>query len=121
MLNADSHERALAADLPERRADLESILGARPTLAVRYWTPDYGLPDALRRNGIGVVQINEANDFAGIAGNVRKVAAALDRAAAGEALIADMNAKLAASRNAWRGAPALYLTPGGFTAGKGTR
>ena len=120
VLNADSHERALGVGLPQRRASLESILGARPTLVVRYWTADFGLPAALQRNGIGVVQIDEANDFAGIAANVRKVAAALDRAPAGEALIAGMDAKLAASRNAWHGAPALYLTSGGFTAGKGT-
>jgi iron complex transport system substrate-binding protein len=119
-LNADSNQRALAVGLPQRRATLESILGVRPSLVVRYWTPDSGLPEALRRRGVGVVQIDEANDFAGVASNVRKVAQALGRPAAGEGLIAAMNAKLAASRNAWGGARALYLTPGGFTAGQGT-
>jgi iron complex transport system substrate-binding protein len=119
-LNADSNRRALAVGLPERRASLEAILGARPSLVVRYWTPDRRLPDALRRRGIDVVQIDEANDFAGVRANVRKVAATLGQSSAGDALIARMDAQLAASRGAWGGARALYLTPGGFTAGQGT-
>ncbi|HLI66389.1 MAG TPA: ABC transporter substrate-binding protein [Caulobacteraceae bacterium] len=119
-LNADSHERPLAAAIPERRADLETILAERATIAVRYWTADARLPDALRARGVAVVQIDEANDFVGLRANVRKVAAALGRRAAGEALIADMDAKLARAHGAWRGAPAAYLTPGGFTAGSGT-
>ena len=71
-------------------------------------------------NAAQMVQLGEANDFAGVRGNIRKVAAAIDRRAAGEALVARMDAELAASRGAWGGARALYLTPGGFTAGHGT-
>jgi len=119
-LNDDSNQRALAVGLAEHRASLEAVLAARPTVAVRYWTADAGLPDALRRRGVAVVQLDEANDFAGVRANVRKVAAALGRPAAGEALIARMDAKLAKSRGAWGGARALYLTPYGFTAGRGT-
>src|SRR5580658_3339991 len=119
-LNQDSDERALAVGLPERRASLETILGERANIAVRYWTSDARLPAALQRRGVRVVQIDEANDFAGIRANVRKVAAAFGRASAGEALVAQMDAKLAQSRGAWAGARALYLTPGGFTAGPGT-
>ena len=119
-LNADSYLREAAAGLPERRATLEAVLGARATIAVRYWTPDARLPDALRRRGVAVVQIEEASDFAGVRADVRKVAAALGQTAAGEALISQMDAKLAQSRNAWGGARALYLTPGGFTAGPDT-
>ena len=119
-LNPDSHERASAAGLPERRGSLETVLAARANVAVRYWTPDPGLPAALAANGIGVVQIDEANDFAGVRANVRKVAAALDRRAAGEALIAAMDAKLAGARGAWGGRPAAYVTSLGFTAGDGT-
>jgi iron complex transport system substrate-binding protein len=119
-LNADSNQRALAAGLPERRPTLESILGARPTLVVRYWTADARLPGALRRWGIEVVQLDDPNDFPGIARNVRAVAKALGRESEGKALVARMNAELAAAHGAWRGARALYLTPNGFTAGDGT-
>ena len=62
----------------------------------------------------------EAEDFAGVAADIRKVAAGLGQPAAGEALVARMDAELTASRGAWGGARALYLTPGGFTAGRGT-
>lgn len=119
-LNADSNQRLRAVGLPEHRATLEAALGARATIAVRYWTADARLPDALRRQGVEVVQLDEANDFAGIRANVRKVAAALSEQPAGEALIGRMDAELSASRGAWGGARALYLTPGGFTAGRDT-
>ena len=119
-LNADSHERALAVGLAEQRANLEAALAARPTVVVRYWTAEARLPDALRRRGVAVVQIDEANDFGGIRANVRKAAAAFGEQARGEALIARMDAQLAASRGAWGGARALYLTPGGFTSGPDT-
>lgn len=119
-LNADSHERALAAGLPERRGSLETVLAARANVAVRYWTPDTGLPAALAARGVRVVQIDEANDFPAVRANVRKVAAALDRRAAGEALIATMDATLAGSRGAWGGRRAAYVTSLGFTAGDGT-
>lgn len=119
-LNADSTLRRQAVGLPERRATLESILGSRATIVVRYWTTDADLPDALRRRGVAVAQIDEADDFAAVRANVRKVAAALGAPAAGERLIWRMDQELAESRNAWGGARALYLTPGGVTAGEGT-
>lgn len=119
-LDSDSHERGRAAGLPEQRANLEAALAAHATIAVRYWTPDARLPDALRRFGVEVVQIDEAHDFAGLRANLRKVAAALGQRAAGEALIARMDGQLAASRGAWQGARALYLTPAGFTSGPDT-
>jgi iron complex transport system substrate-binding protein len=119
-LNADSNQRALAEGLPERRPTLESVLAARPTLVVRFWTADARLGDALERRGIAVVQLDDPNDFPGIAKNVRAVAKALGREAQGEALVARMNAELAASRGAWHGASALYLTVNGFTAGDDT-
>ncbi|HZZ88295.1 MAG TPA: ABC transporter substrate-binding protein [Caulobacteraceae bacterium] len=118
--NADSYLRTDAAGLPERRATLESILGSRATIAVTYWAGDARLPAALARRGVSVIQIGEATDFAGVRADVRKVAAGLGRRAAGESLIAAMDAKLARSRGAWEGARALYLTPGGFTAGRAT-
>jgi iron complex transport system substrate-binding protein len=119
-LNPDSYERALAAGLPERRATLEALLAEQPTIVVSYWTPEARLPDALRRQGIAVVHIDEASDFDGVRASVRKVARALGEVPAGEALVARMDARLAAANGRWGGARALYLTPGGFTAGEGT-
>ncbi len=119
-LNGDSYLRAEAVGLPRRRATTESTLAARPDLVVRQWGGDERLAAALTRRGIRVVQIDEANDFAGVRADVRKVAAALVAQAKGEALIAGMDAKLRASAGAWRGKAALYVTPGGDTGGSGT-
>ncbi|HEY2708530.1 MAG TPA: ABC transporter substrate-binding protein, partial [Caulobacteraceae bacterium] len=93
--NADSYLRTDAAGLPERRATLESILGSRATIAVTYWAGDARLPAALARRGVSVIQIGEATDFAGVRADVRQVAAGLGQRAAGESLIAAMDAKLA--------------------------
>jgi iron complex transport system substrate-binding protein len=119
-LNGDSYLRDRAVGLPQLRPTLESVLGARADIAVTYWGADPRLADALHRRGVAVVQIDEATDFPGVRADVRKVAAALGQPAAGAALIAHMDAQLARSHGAWGGARALYLTPGGFTAGQGT-
>jgi iron complex transport system substrate-binding protein len=119
-LDADSAERALAVSVPERRASLETLLAGRPNKVVVYWTADARLTGALEAHGVEVVRIDEASNFVGVVADVRKVAAALGRPKVGEAIVARMDAKLAASHGAWRGARALYLTPGGFTAGPDT-
>jgi iron complex transport system substrate-binding protein len=116
----DSWMRRSAVGLPQRRATLESVLGARPDLVVRAWTPDARLVPALRARGVTVVQLGEAERFEDIRRNVRAVAAALGRPGRGEDLIRDMDAKLGYARGAWRGRKALYLTPSGYTAGPGT-
>ncbi|HEX6859333.1 MAG TPA: ABC transporter substrate-binding protein [Caulobacteraceae bacterium] len=116
----DSYLRAKAAGLPQRRATAEAVLAARPDVVVRYWGGDARLSETLERRGVRVVRIEEAEDFAGVRDNVRRVAGALDQREAGERIVARMDAQLAAAHGAWRGQRALYLTPSGFTAGQGT-
>jgi iron complex transport system substrate-binding protein len=116
----DSWMKAEAKGLPQRRPTLEAALAARPTLVVRYWGGDERLVRALEARGARVVGIDDASDFDGVRADVRKVAAAMGRQAEGEKLVARMDAQLAASRGAWKGEKALYLTPGGFTAGDKT-
>jgi iron complex transport system substrate-binding protein len=116
----DSYLRARSRGLPQRRATSEAVLAARPEVVVRYWGGDARLTSDLRRRGVTVVAIDDATDFAGVRANVRRVAATLGQRAAGEALIARMDERLSASRGAWGGAPALYLTSGGYTAGRDT-
>jgi iron complex transport system substrate-binding protein len=89
-------------------------------VVVRYWGGEPRLVTALEGRGVRVVTIGEASGFADVRANVRRVAAALDAVPAGEALIGRMDARLARAAGAWRGARALYLTPGGVTAGPGT-
>jgi iron complex transport system substrate-binding protein len=118
--DADSAMRARAAGLPLVRPDLESGLASRAEVAVVNWVADPKLIFRLRARGVEIVRIGEAQSFADIRRNIRQVAAALGEAPRGEALVAEMDAKLASAAGAWKGASAVYLTPGGFTAGPGT-
>jgi iron complex transport system substrate-binding protein len=119
-LDPDAWLREEARGLTVRRPTLEEALAAHPDVVVSYWTADGRLAGALQAHGARVVRIEDAHDFDGIRANIRHVAAALGRGPEGEAMIARMDRELAASRNAWGGRSALYLTPGGFTAGPDT-
>lgn len=119
-VSPDSYLRASAKGLPLRRATFESLVAAKPEVVVRLWGGDARLAKALQGKGVTTVALDDAADFDGVRANVRKVAAALGRKPQGEALIADMDAKLARSAGAGRGRSALYLTPGGYTAGANT-
>jgi len=119
-VSRDSYMRASAAGLPLRRATFESLVAARPQVVVRLWGGDARLSRVLEKKGVTTVALDDAADFDGVRANVRKVAAALDRQPQGEAIVARMDAQLAKAAGAGRGRPALYLTPGGYTAGSGT-
>ena len=96
------------------------VRAAKPDVVVRLWGGDARLSKALRGKGVTTLTLDDAADFDGVRANIRKVAAALNRQASGEALIATMDAKLARAAGAGKGRPALYLTPGGYTAGPST-
>src|SRR5690606_37559150 len=118
--DADSNLRRLAVGLPLRRVDFETAIAARPQVVVRYWGGDPRLVAALEGRGVRVVTVQDAAGFDDVRANIRRVAEALGEAAAGEALVAQMDARLARAEGAWGGRRALYLTPGGVTAGPGT-
>lgn len=118
--DADSRLRVHARGLPKRRIDLESVLGARPDIVVRYWGGDPKLLQALEKRGVRIVTLAETHDFDGVRGNIARVSAELGQAAKGRAIIARMDGQLASSAGAWRGASAAYMTPGALTAGRGT-
>jgi iron complex transport system substrate-binding protein len=116
----DAYLRDESRGLPQGRATTEAVLAARPDVVVRYWGGDERLAATLARRSVRTIKIEDVNDFSGLRKNIRAVAGGLGESASGELLIARMDAKLAASQGAWRGAGALYYTPGGFTAGGGT-
>lgn len=118
--DADSLLAAQARGLPLRRVDLETALSTRPQLVVRTYGGDARLVRALERRGVRVLTLDDATDFAGIRANLRRVGAAVGARSAAAALIAEMDARLARSAGAWKGRSAIYLTPGGFSAGPGT-
>jgi iron complex transport system substrate-binding protein len=118
--DADSRLREQAGGLPLRRSTLESVLAAKPDVVVRHWGGDARLLAALRRHGVAVVDVPEAQDFDDVRASLRAVGAALGQPARAEALSREMDRRLARAAGAWGGARALYVTPGGATAGEGT-
>jgi iron complex transport system substrate-binding protein len=91
-------------------------------VVVRYWGGEPRLLARLEARGVQVVTIEDATDFDGVRADIRVVAGGLGVPERGEALVARMDAKLAgaAPESASPERSALYLTAGGFTAGRGT-
>ena len=104
------------------RPTLEAAIAFKPDVVVRYWGGEPRLLARLQATGVRVVTIEDATDFNGIRENIRAVAQGVETSERGEALVARMDARLrtAAPDPAARRRSALYLTAGGFTAGKGT-
>ncbi len=108
-----------AEGLPVLRPDAEAVLAARPDLVVRSWGGDGRLMALLERLGIAVHQIGYVTGFDDVR---REVDAASDMFGApetGETVLARMDAALEGISAAGSRA-ALYVTPGGVTAGEGT-
>lgn len=118
----DAWMRDAAAGRRRVRPTLEAAIAFRPDVVVRYWGGEPRLLARLEADGVRVVSIDDATDFNGIRADIRAVSKSLGVAARGEAMIARMDAALPpASGDAPAAKPrALYLTAGGFTAGKGT-
>lgn len=118
----DAWMREAAAGRRRVRPTLEAAIAFRPDVVVRYWGGEPRLLARLESSGVRVITITDATDFNAVRFNIRSVAEGLGVPGRGEALAARMDATLRRAAPAVR-APertALYLTAGGFTAGKGT-
>jgi len=116
--NDFSYLRDKSGGFLRTRADSESVKALAPDVVLRFWGGDAA---RLKKLGFAVVTLTYADDFDGVKENIRAAADALGRKDRGEALIAEMEARLAAL--ARRDGPhprALYVTPGGVTAGRET-
>lgn len=111
--------RDQAAGLPQVAPNLEEVLALNPDLVVRTYGGGLAMGDQLHRLGVPVLELGFAEDFEGIAQTTAAAGAALGHPARGEALAADLRRRLAtpSEPSALR---ALYVTPGGATAGSGT-
>ena len=113
-LGADPYESLFAAKakgLATNTGRVTDVITLAPDLVLT----SRGDPNAAavaRRLGITTVEIIEPRTFADVRANIRRVAAALGRRPAGEALVAEMNAALAP---ATRLRPALMVSGGGLT------
>lgn len=110
-----SHLRDKAAGLPKVRTAAEDVIALKPDIVVRSFGGDTRALQFYERFGIRTVQLGYAEDVQGTEGVLRAVAAELGQSERAEALIAAMPAPAPQTRRA-----ALYVTPGGVSAGKGT-
>lgn len=118
----DAWMRAAAAGRRRVRPTLEAAIGFRPDVVVRYWGGDPRMLARLEADNVRVVTIADVSDFNGVRSEIRTVAEALGAPGRGESLIARMDRTLRTAAGPAAQAPpsALYLTAGGFTAGRGT-
>lgn len=118
----DAWLRDVAAGRRRVRPTLEAAIAFRPDVVVRYWGGEARLLARLEASGVRVITIEDATDFNGIRANIRVVSQSLGVPERGQTLTSRMDATLrtAAPTPSARERSALYLTAGGFTAGKGT-
>ncbi len=116
-----SHMRDKAAGHEQIRPSREEVFALAPDLVLRQWGGGANAEKNFTAFGARVVSLGYPEDFDGVKDNIRLVADALDQEPRGEALIADMEARLdALARDNDSKKRALYVTPGGVTAGAHT-
>ena len=115
-----SYLRDEAAGLPTVRPRSEDVLALEPDLVVRNYGGGPRAAAFFERAGVPVLQIDFAPDIEAVRDRIRQAAAALGVPARGEALIGEMDARLARARAAAPDADTLYLAPSGVAAGSGT-
>lgn len=116
-----SHLRAQAAGHDRIRPAQEEVLIRAPDIVLRQWGGGANAEKAFGAHGARVVSLGFPEDFSGVKDNIRLVAQALEQRERGEALIAEMDNRLDALASSPQAKTrALYVTPGGVTAGAHT-
>ena len=112
---------AKAGSIPTTRGSAEDVLALRPDLIIAAPGRRRETMAQLRNRSIATLDVSFARDYGDIVRQVRDVAAAVGHPARGEALIADMDRRLAAiPRHASQRAEAAYYQRRGFLTGTGT-
>jgi iron complex transport system substrate-binding protein len=111
-----------AAGLPKNYGRAEEVLALNPDLVLAGAYSGRETKALLRRLGVAVIDLDLPTSFADIRRQTLAAAGALGHPERGRALIADMDAKLAATQRtvgALPAASAILLQPGGVTMGRG--
>ena len=115
-----SYMRDAAKGVRQVRPTAEDVLLLKPDLVVRSYGGGPNAEAMFARAGVPVLQLGYADDLAGVRRVLVETAAGLGERAKGEAMARSFDARLAALRHGESGRSALYVTPGGVTAGPGT-
>lgn len=118
--NANMAERARA--VPANHGLVEQVLWYRPDLVVAGTFSTRATVGLLKRVGAPVREFGMPRSLAEMRAQIREMAALLGESARGEALIADVDARLAtlAARRPARPSRAVVLRPNGFIVGRGS-
>lgn len=124
--NERSYLAAEAKGLPQSGDSVEEIVSRDPDLVLRVWGGGYRADEMLARFQVPVVTIPFTQTPEDLRRSIRDVGRALGHPDRAEAMIARMDRRLAAVADRWRLLPearrplAIYITPGGVSAGAGT-
>lgn len=108
-----------AAGLPITRGLTEEVVALRPDLVIAGAFTTRATVGMLRRVGSPVLELVVPADLDGVRTQIRQVAGALGHPERGEALVADLDAKLASVTPATRPLRALVMRPNAFTVALG--
>ena len=114
---AISYLKDKAQDIPSVRPSAEDVLQLKPDLIVRSYGGGAGAESFYQRAGIPVVNIGWAGNFQSIKTVTRNVAQELGEQMRGDAIVEDIDKRLAAIKPRATKRKALYMTPSGTTAG----
>ena len=115
-----SYLRDKAEGIPQALPRAETILALKPDMIVRSFGGGPQATSLFERAGIPVLQIGWAGEFDGLKSVLLEVADGLGAAQKGTALAESFDARLAAIQKRASSDEALYMTPGGVTAGTGS-
>lgn len=120
-LDVHSFHRERAKTVPAFSGSAEEILVNNPDVVVWSWRGSAPTNKLFERLGSDVARVDFALSPDDVFRNVSKIADALGRVREGETMIADYRARLAVlEKSSKSDLKAVYVTPGGFTAGLGT-
>ena len=115
-----SYMRNAAESFPVVRASAEHVLALQPDLVVRSYGGGPNAERFFQQAGIPVLTIGWAGDLDAIKTVTQTVADGLGQQARGQALIAEIDARIAALPKRDTAPSILYMTPTGVTAGQAT-
>ena len=111
---------ARAQRLPVLKPSAEQLYAARPDLILGMPASSHPMLQPLKAKAYRTIDLQDAQSYAAIVGNIRTVAAAIGHPARGAALIRRMDAELAGLRAIGRGKVAAYYQRRGYLTGGGT-
>ena len=120
-----SYFREIANGIPTVRPVAENIIALKPDIVVRSYGGGAHITNILQRSGVEVIQIGWISDLNGsgnnsVIGETKRIAAKLGMEAFGSQITEGYLRNLQAIKEPLKIHNALYLTPSGYTSGKGS-